>query len=247
MKTPTTDESATAYAEQVRRLRSFLAPQVLHHILTSSEEELLAFRQRDITVVFCDLRGFTAFVHRAPSAVITEVLGAYHRSIGPVIVEFDGTLERFTGDGVMVYFDGAPVAERTERAVRMAVRIRDAVGALAVGWHRCGHQLGIGIGVALGEAILGPIGFGQRYDYAAIGPVTNLAARLCAEAGSGQVLVTERCHSAVRAIVEAEPLGPRRLKGLQLPLKVYSVLAVRDGQRRGVVRDRALEYVHANR
>jgi adenylate cyclase len=213
-------------SEQLRRLQYFLSPQVWKLILTSSEEDLLAFRQREIAVVFCDLRGFTAFARTAPSAVIVDVLGAYHRCIGPVIIDHDGILERFTGDGLMVYFDDAPLEEQARRAVRMAVRIRDLVGELSAGWHLSGHHLEIGIGIALGSATLGPIGFGQRRDYAAVGPVTNLASRLCAEAAGGQVLVPEHLHAAVRDIVEAERLGPRRLKGFEGPVELYNVRRV---------------------
>lgn len=212
--------------EQFRRLRSFLSPQVLRLILTSSEEELLAFKRRELTVVFCDLRGFTAFCHCAPSAAIVDVLGAYHRGIGPVIVDFDGILERFTGDGIMVYFEGPSLCEQALRAVHMAARMRDVVNDLSIGWGRSGYRLSVGIGIALGEATLGPIGFDQRRDYAAIGPVTNLASRLCAEAEAGQVLVTQQIYVALRGALEATPLGLRWLKGFEQPVDVYSVHAV---------------------
>jgi len=226
-----------ASVDQLRRLGSFLAPQVLKLIMSSSDEELLTFRQREITVVFCDLRGFTAFAHTAPPAVIIDVLGAYHRSIGPAIVDFDGVLERFTGDGAMVYFDHASPDEQALRAVCMAMRMRHRVGCLSDEWRRGGHQLSLGIGIALGEAMLGPIGFDQRRDYAAIGPVTNLASRLCAEAAAGEVLVTERLYSSVRHSVVAEPRGCRPLKGFDEPVEVYSV--------RGVSTHAALEYAGA--
>jgi adenylate cyclase len=218
----------------LERLRNFVSPQVWDLIHSASEEELLEFRQRDIVVVFCDLRGFTAFAQTAPSAVIRDVLGEYYRCIGPVVVDHDGILERFTGDGLMVYFDGAPVDEQARRAVQMAVRMRDLVGDLATGWRRRGYQLDVGIGIALGPATLGPIGFDQRRDYAAIGPVTNLASRLCAEAAAGQVLVTERLYAAVEDLVEVEPLGARRFKGFDVPVEVYDVRA-------------ALEYAEAGR
>jgi adenylate cyclase len=226
METSTVRRTQSAKDDQFRRLRPFLAPQVLKLILTSSDEELLRFRQREIAVVFCDLRGFTAFAHTAPPAAIIDVLGAYHRSIGPVIVDANGILERFTGDGVMVYFDDASLDDQALRAVRMAVRMRDLVEDLSAEWRQRGHHLSLGIGIALGEATLGPIGFDQRRDYAAIGPVTNLASRLCAEATAGQVLVSERLYASVRDIVEAEPLGLRPLKGFEAPVEVYSVRAV---------------------
>ena len=215
--------------EQLRRLRRFLPPPVMKLVATGSERELLEFQQRDITVVFCDLRGFTAFAQGAPSAQIVDVLGGYHRAVGPVIIEMGGILERFTGDGLMIYFDGAPLGEQALRAVRMAVRIRDVVAGLAAGWRRHGHALSLGIGLAAGSATLGPVGFEQRRDYAAIGPVTNLASRLCTAAGPGQVLVTDRFYRAHRHVVDAEPLGPRRLKGFGVTVKVYSLRALKGG------------------
>ena len=235
---PSTD---TLAREQLRRLRSFLPSQVWQLILTASEEELLTFHQREIAVVFCDLRGFTAFAHEASASETVEVLSAYHRCIGPVIVENNGVLERFTGDGLMVYFDNAPLVEQARRAVRMAVRIRDLVGDLVVGWRNRGHRLGIGVGIDLGLATLGPIGYEQRRDYAAIGPVTNLASRLCSEADAGEVLVTERLFATVRDIVHAERLEPRPLKGIGAPVNVYRVWRLNDGP------DPSLEYANATR
>jgi len=219
------DASRTAGEQQLRRLRSFLSPQAWRLIANSSDEEL-EFRQREIVVVFCDLRGFTAFVHTAPSAVIVSVLADYHRCVGPVILEHNGILERFTGDGLMVYFDDAPLADQAQCAVRMAVRMRDLVANLAAGWRRRGHQLDVGIGIALGPATLGPFGFDQRRDYAAIGPVTNLSSRLCAEAAAGQVLVTDRLYAAVGDVVDGQPLGARLLKGFDVPVEVYDVRGV---------------------
>jgi adenylate cyclase len=215
--------------EQLRRLRRFLPPPVVELAATGREEDLLAFQQREITVVFCDLRGFTAFAHAAPSAEIVEVLGAYHRAIGPVIVETGGILERFTGDGLMIYFDAASLHEQALRALRLALGVREAVATLARGWRRRGHALSVGMGIAAGNATLGPLGFEQRRDYAAIGPVTNLASRLCAEAGPGQVLTTAHFYGAFRDVVDAEPLGPRRLKGFDVTVNVYSVRALRGG------------------
>jgi adenylate cyclase len=223
---PPTDAQAR---EQLRRLRSFLPPQVWRLIATSSEEELMAFRRREIAVVFCDLRGFTAFAHEASSSEIVDVLSSYHRCVGPVIVDHDGILERFTGDGLMVYFDDAPLGDQARRAVQMAVRIRDLVGDLSIRWRHDGHQLAIGVGIDIGPATLGAIGFEQRRDYAAIGPVTNLASRLCAEAAAGEVLVTERLYAAVRDIVDAERLEPRPLKGFEAPVNVYNVLRLMKG------------------
>ena len=210
----------------LQRLRYFFSPHVWKLIHTASEVELLEFRQREIVVVFCDLRGFTAFAQAAPSAVVVDVLGAYHRCIGPIVVEHDGILERFTGDGMMIYFDGAPLADQARRAVSMAARMRDQVADLAAGWRQCGHELGLGIGIALGPATLGPIGFDERRDYAAIGPVTNMASRLCTEAAAGQVLVTKRLYAAVEDLVDVQPLGARSLKGFDAPVEVFDVRGV---------------------
>ena len=223
------DATRTAH-EQLQRLRSFLSPHVWNLVASSSEEALLKFRQREIVVVFCDLRGFTAFVHTVPSGVIVDVLGAYHRCIGPVVLSHGGILERFTGDGLMVYFDDATIEDQAERAVRMAALMRDLVSELATGWRRHGHQLDVGIGIALGTATLGPIGFDQRRDYAAIGPVTNLASRLCDEAAAGQVLITERVYAAAAGIVEVTRLGGRRLKGFEAPVAVYDLRGVTGAQ-----------------
>jgi class 3 adenylate cyclase len=217
---------AMSEREQLRRVRCFLPPHVMSLITTRSEAELLAFEQREITVVFCDLRGFTAFAHTAASAEIVDVLGAYHRGVGPLIVEAGGILERFTGDGLMVYFDGPPVREQALGAIVMALQMRDVAGELASGWRRRGHHLSLGIGIALGQATLGPIGFEQRRDFAAIGPVTNLASRLCADASAGQILMEERLYSDLHDVLEAEPLGARWLKGFTAAVNVYSVRAV---------------------
>ena len=189
------------------------------------------------------MRGFTAFAHRAPAAEILDVLGAYHRAIGPVIVGFDGVLERFTGDGVMVYFDDGSPHEQARRAVRMALRMRDVVRPLSERWQRRGHDLSMGIGIALGEATLGPIGFDQRRDYAAIGPVTNLASRLCAEAGADEVLVTAPLCDADGDILEAEALGARHLKGFTRALDVYRVHGVHPPAPAASFHGGVLEYV----
>jgi class 3 adenylate cyclase len=184
-----------------------------------------------VTVVFCDLRGFTAFAERASPEQVMDVMHAYHAALGPLIHRFEGTLERFTGDGLMVLFnDPVPYPDPDERAVRMAVAMRDAVGQLATVWRSQGFALGFGIGIARGEATLGQIGFEGRYDYAAIGSVANLGARLCAEARDGQILVSQAVAEAeaVGRIAIMEPLAPMPLKGFEDPVAVLSIVALRE-------------------
>jgi adenylate cyclase len=160
---------------------------------------------------------------------VISVLGAYHEVLGPLIHKYEGTLERFAGDGLNVLFnDPLPCPDPSERAVRMAVEMRDAVAGLGLKWRKLGYELGFGIGIAHGFATLGRIGFQGRYDYSAIGTVVNLAARLCAEARSGQILVDGRVQVAVESLAETEPAGELTLKGIQRPVAAFNVLAVRD-------------------
>ena len=219
-----------AELERVARLKRFFSPQLAELIVSAGDESVLASHRREITVVFCDLRGFTAFAETAEPEEVMGVLREYHDAIGPLIFRFEGTLERFTGDGLMVFFnDPVPCPDPAVRAVRMADQMRDAVGGLAEAWRRRGHSLGFGVGIALGFATLGRIGFEGRFDYAAIGTVTNLSARLCSEAQNGQILVPQRVYTAVQDLVEAEPVGALTLKGFLKPVPVYDVLRVRDG------------------
>ena len=170
--------------QRVNRLRRFLSPQLVDLVIDSGDEAFLGSHRREIVVVFCDLRGFTPFAEASEPEEVMGVLAEYHEALGELIYRFEGTLERFTGDGLMVFFnDPLPVDDPAERAVPMAVAMRDRVAELAAGWSRRGNDLGFGIGIAQGFATLGRIGFEGRFDYAAIGSVTNLAARLCAEAG----------------------------------------------------------------
>jgi class 3 adenylate cyclase len=215
--------------ERVGRLRRYLSPQLADLILSSGDESILASHRRQITVVFCDLRGFTAFAETAEPEEVMSVLGEYHAAIGPLIHEHGGTLDKFAGDGLMVIFnDPLPQPDHAERAVRMACAMRDRAAELARGWRRQGHDLGLGIGIAVGYATLGRIGFEGRSDYTAIGTVTNLAARLCAEAADGQVVVHGRVHSMVEELVEAESLGELVLKGLHRPVAAFNVLGLRE-------------------
>ena len=217
-----------AELERVGRLKRFLAPQLAELIVSAGDEQVLESHRREITVVFCDLRGFTAFAETAEPEEVMGVLREYHRAMGPLIFQFEGTLERFAGDGLMVFFnDPLPCPDQAERAVRMAVAMRARVGELEALWRKRGHTLGFGVGIALGYATLGKIGFEGRFDYGAIGTVTNLAARLCSEAQAGQVLISQRVYTAVEELLEAAPVGEFTLKGLHRPVAVYNVLRLK--------------------
>ena len=220
--------------ERVNRLRRFLAPQLVDLVIESGDERFLGSHRREIVVVFCDLRGFTAFAEVSEPEEVMGVLGEYHSALGELIDRFEGTLERFTGDGLMVFFnDPLPCDDPAGRAVAMAVAMRERVEGLAGGWSRRGHDLGFGIGIAQGFATLGRIGFEGRFDYAAIGSVTNLAARLCAAAGPGQILVAQRVFSSAEGLASAEPVGELELKGFSRPVKTYAVTGV-NGTKAGV-------------
>ena len=211
--------------ERMGRLRRFLAPQLAEVIVSGQQEQLLESHRREITVVFCDLRGFTAFAETTEPEEVMRVLREFHTAMGELIFRYEGTLERFTGDGMMIFFnDPLPRPDHAERAVRMAVAMRAQVGELLGMWRRRGHQLDFGVGVALGYATLGKIGFEGRFDYAAIGTVTNLAARLCDEAKGGQILISQRVYGAVEGLVMAEALAELTLKGFSRPVAVYSVM-----------------------
>ncbi|WP_456824196.1 adenylate/guanylate cyclase domain-containing protein [Cellulomonas sp. P5_E12] len=210
--------------QRLHRLRRFLPPQLADLVIDSGDESLLDSHRREIVVVFCDLRGFTPFAEQSEPEEVMAVLREYHRALGELIDEYEGTLERFTGDGLMVFFnDPVTCDDPAWRAVAMAMAMQDRVAALAVGWSRRGHELGFGIGVAQGYATLGRIGFEGRSDYAAIGSVTNLAARLCAEATAGQVLVSQRVFSAVEDRVGGRPMGELDLRGFSRPVGTFAV------------------------
>ncbi len=212
--------------ERVGRLKRFLAPQLAELIVARGDEAILETHRRDIVVVFCDLRGFTAFAETAEPEEVLELLREYHGALGPVVAASEGTLDHFSGDGIMVFFnDPVPVADPAERAVRMAVAMREAAAGLQVQWRRQGRAIGFGVGVAQGYATLGQIGFADRVDYTAIGTVCNLAARLCAEAKDGQILVSRRIAAAVEGIVRLDEIGDLALKGLMQAVAVYNVAA----------------------
>ena len=209
--------------ERIGRLRRFLSPQLADVVV--NDEGLLASHRREIVVVFCDMRGFTSFAEASEPEEVMHVLGELHLALGARIEEHGGTLERFTGDGVMVFFnDPGPVPDPAGAAIAMSLAVREDVRRLASGWARRGHDLALGIGVAQGFATLGRIGYPGRSDYAAIGSVTNLAARLCAEAGWWQVLVTDRVLAQVEDRVAAEMVGDVQPKGFSRPVRVHDVL-----------------------
>ena len=212
--------------ERVGRLRRFLPPQVADLIVASGTEKQLESHRREITALFCDLRGFTGFTESADAEDVIALLREYHAAVGEKIIEYSGTLERYAGDGVMVVFnDPVPVENPALQAVLMALEMRDAIGALTETWHRWGHDIGFGIGIAHGFATLGTIGFEGRFDYAAIGTVSNVASRLCDEAKPGQILISPRVLTKVENAVTVEPVGEFELKGIRRPLAAYNVVA----------------------
>ncbi len=210
--------------ERVGRLKRFLPPQLAQLIVTSGNESVLESHRREVTVLFCDLRGFTAFAEVAEPEEVMVVLREYHTALGVLIDKFEGTVERFAGDGLLVLFnDPLPCPEPSIRAVQMAVEMRDAVTELAAKWRHFGHQLGFGIGIAHGFATLGCIGFEGRFQYSATGKVANLASRLCDEALSGEILVDANALSAVQALADVELRGELALKGFSRPVKAFNV------------------------
>jgi GAF domain-containing protein len=211
--------------ERMSRLRRFLPPQVADLIVASGTEKQLESHRREITALFCDLRGFTGFTESADAEDVIALLREYHAAIGEKIIKYSGTLERYAGDGVMVVFnDPVPVENPALQAVLMALEMRDAIGALTGKWRRFGHDIGFGIGIAHGYATLGTIGFEGRFDYAAIGTVSNVASRLCDEAKPGQILISPRVLVAVEDAVKVEPVGEFELKGIRRPLAAYNVV-----------------------
>jgi adenylate cyclase len=211
--------------ERMGRLRRFLPPQVADLIVASGAEKQLESHRREVTALFCDLRGFTGFSESSDPEDVMALLRDYHEAIGRIIIKYGGTLERFAGDGVMVIFnDPVPVENPALQAVLMALDMRAEIGALIERWRMLGHELGFGIGIAHGFATLGTIGFEGRRDYAAIGTVSNVASRLCDEAKPGQILISPRVMLAVDKAVTVEPVGEFALKGIRRPMMTYNVL-----------------------
>jgi adenylate cyclase len=212
--------------ERMSRLRRFLPPQVADLIIASGTEKQLESHRREITALFCDLRGFTGFSESADPEDVMSLLRGYHATIGEIIIKYSGTLEHYAGDGVMVFFnDPIPVPNPALQAVQAALDMRTAIGSLTEKWRRLGHELGFGVGIAHGFATLGTIGFEGRFDYAAVGTVSNVASRLCDEAKPGQILISPRVLVAVEDAVTAEPVGDFTLKGISRPVAAYNVVS----------------------
>ena len=214
--------------ERLGRLKRFFSPQLAEAIVAGGADDPLQSHRRQVTVVFLDLRGFTAFAETAEPEDLMMVLREYHAEMGKLILQHEGTLERFTGDGMMIFFnDPVAVPNPAERAIRMALAMRERVGDLSAGWRKRGYDLALGVGIAEGYATIGAIGFEGRWDYGAIGTVTNLAARLCGEAKGGQVLVTSRVSTALEDLIACEEVGALTLKGLLKPVPAFSVIGLR--------------------
>jgi class 3 adenylate cyclase len=209
---------------RVGRLKRFLAPQLAELIVSQGDEKILESHRREIVVVFCDLRGYTAFTETAEPEEVLDFLREYHGALGPLVSQFEGTLDQFSGDGIMVFFnDPVPCPDPAERAAKMAVAMREAAGKLIADWRERGRDLGFGAGIAQGYATLGQIGFSERSGYTAIGTVCNVAARLCAEAKDGQILLSQRVNVALKGSVATEQVGALALKGLTQPVVAYNV------------------------
>ena len=218
-----------AELERVGRLKRFFSPQLVELIVSSGDEKILESHRREITVAFCDLRGFTAFAETAEPEEVMRVLHAFHAAMGEEVFRAEGTLERFAGDGLMVFFnDPLECPDPAARAIRMAVAMRQRVAELTRSWEKRGHRLAFGVGIAQGYATLGKIGFERRFDYGAIGTVTNLASRLCDEAQPGQILASQRVYAAVEEMVEAERLGDIPLKGFLKPVPTFNIVRLRE-------------------
>jgi adenylate cyclase len=215
--------------DRIGRLQRFLAPQVAQMIASSdTPDAVLASHRREVTVVFCDLRGFTAFTETSEPEEVMTVLHDYHEGLGELIFRYEGTLDRFAGDGIMTVFnDPIPCSDHTERAVRLALDMRERVEQLSQRWRRIGHTLGFGVGIAAGYATLGQIGFEQRREYTAIGSTINLASRLCDEARTGQIIIGQRAFSAIEQNVEARSVGELSLKGFAKPVAAYEIVSWR--------------------
>jgi DNA-binding response OmpR family regulator len=214
--------------ERLSRLKRFFSPQLAELIVAGGADDPLKTHRREITVVFLDLRGFTAFAETAEPEEVMGVLREYHAEMGKLVLEHEGTLERFTGDGMMIFFnDPVPLANPAEQAIRMALAMGERVAELTVKWRKLGYDLDFGVGIAQGYATIGGIGFEGRWDYGAIGTVTNLASRLCGEAKPGQILVSKRLLGTLEELVEAEPVGELVLKGFLRPLTAYNILRLK--------------------
>ncbi|MGZ4317685.1 MAG: adenylate/guanylate cyclase domain-containing protein [Gaiellaceae bacterium] len=227
------DQSAIAIAnaklfETVERQRGelarFLSPEIAALVSSDEGAQMLAGHRAYVSVVFFDLRGFTAFAETAEPEELIDVMGEYHSAAGTLISEHQGTLEHFAGDGLMVFFnDPVPTPDHELLAARLALAMRDRIGGLAEGWRKRGYELGLGAGISVGHATLGRIGYEGRYDYGVLGSVTNLAARLSDQAAAGQILLSQRAYAALEGQVEAEPVADLQVKGFARPVQAYAL------------------------
>jgi adenylate cyclase len=216
-----------AAIDRLAQMKRFFSPPVAEAIVAGGADVLEPHR-REITAVFLDLRGFTAFTDRANPDEVMDLLGDYHEALGRIVDRYGGTLEHFAGDGVMIFFnDPLPVDQPATRAVRMAFELQQAFLPIAQAWLRRGHDVALGVGIAQGEATLGVIGFEQRWEYAAIGAVPNLAARLCGQARGGEILIDAMTYADVGDVVEAEPAGPLQLRGITQPMPAFRLLRLK--------------------
>jgi adenylate cyclase len=222
-------QEQVAQLERLGRLKRFFSPQLAELILSGDADDPLKTHRREITVVFLDLRGFTSFAEIAEPEEVMGVLREYHGAIGKLILEHEGTLEHFAGDGMMIFFnDPVPLPNPARQAIRMALAMRERLKELTVKWRKLGYELDFGVGIAQGYATIGEIGFEGRWDYGAIGTVTNLASRLCGEAKPGEVLVPQRLFGIVEELVEAEPVGELSLKGFHRPIAAFNILRLKN-------------------
>ena len=218
-----------AAIDRLAQMKRFFSPPVAEAIIAGGAEVLEPHRC-EITAVFLDLRGFTAFTDRAAPEEVMDLLGAYHEALGHIVDRYAGTLEHFAGDGVMIFFnDPLPVDQPATRAVRMAFELQQAFLPIAQAWQQRGHSVALGVGIAQGEATLGVIGFEQRWEYAAIGAIPNLAARLCGQARGGEILIDVTTYADVSDVVEAEPAGPLQLRGFTQPIPAFRLLRLKKG------------------
>ncbi len=221
-------EEQVTQLERLSRLKRFFSPQLAELIVSGDAEDPLKTHRREITVVYLDLRGFTAFAETSEPEEVMGVLHEYHAAMGELILQHEGTLEHFAGDGMMIFFnDPVPIANPAEQAIRMTLAMRERVRELTVKWRKLGYELDFGVGIAQGYATIGAIGFEGRWDYGAIGSVSNLAARLCGEAKPGEILVTQRLVAVLDELVEAESAGELTLKGFHRPVTAHKILRLR--------------------
>ena len=221
-------EEQLGQLQRLERLKRFFSPQVAEMILDGTAEDPLKAHRRDLTIAYLDLRGFTAFTESAEPEEVMDVLHQYHAAMGQLIVAYEGTLEHFAGDGMMIFFnDPVPIDDAPERAVRMAIDMRVKVQELAAVWKKLGFNLNFGVGMARGYTTIGAIGFENRWEYGAIGSAPNLAARLCGEAKAGEILVSQRLFTSIEALVDVEFLGELPLKGFPSPMAAYQLVGLK--------------------